>query len=233
MAQTKDGAIRAAASRVWITVDEYNKRVEAGGKWCTGCKSWIPSSQFGKDISRYDGLSARCFSCRRGKRKTDGPGRAERTAMQEKGLAWCRGCKAWASTELIRRGVCREHANQEDRERYASDRRYREKRRQKTYARKRNIDPVSLYIISLFTDYNSDSPECVYCGNIADTWDHVKPVSKGGNSDVRNVLPACSSCNSSKNNRHVLEWIEGKGLNVSTESLETIVWYCYEQGILE
>ena len=48
---------------------------------------------------------------------------------------------------------------------------------------------------------------CFYCGRKTElTFDHVMPVSRGGRHSIGNVLPACGSCNSSKNNRTIMEW---------------------------
>lgn len=56
---------------------------------------------------------------------------------------------------------------------------------------------------------------CVYCGRVADTMDHVVPVSKGGTNDAENLVPACSSCNSSKGVKAVDEWRSRKASNVT------------------
>lgn len=48
---------------------------------------------------------------------------------------------------------------------------------------------------------------CSYCGRrIKLTKDHVIPVSKGGLTVRRNVIPACERCNSSKSNDDMDEW---------------------------
>lgn len=52
---------------------------------------------------------------------------------------------------------------------------------------------------------------CVYCGvSIKDSpsQDHFVPVSKGGPHTASNILPACRSCNSSKNNSQPQEWLD-------------------------
>lgn len=42
---------------------------------------------------------------------------------------------------------------------------------------------------------------CVYClERVADTIDHVIPLSKGGDSSIENLRPACSDCNEKKGN---------------------------------
>lgn len=39
---------------------------------------------------------------------------------------------------------------------------------------------------------------CWMCRKPATTWDHVKPLSKGGSFSLANLRPACKSCNSQK-----------------------------------
>ena len=48
---------------------------------------------------------------------------------------------------------------------------------------------------------------CAYCGEQRKlTFDHVVPLSRGGAHSIGNLLPACLSCNCSKNNRFLVEW---------------------------
>ena len=49
---------------------------------------------------------------------------------------------------------------------------------------------------------------CAYCGVEDDNleMDHVVPVAKGGGHRIGNFVPACRSCNSSKNDRFLSEW---------------------------
>jgi 5-methylcytosine-specific restriction endonuclease McrA len=49
---------------------------------------------------------------------------------------------------------------------------------------------------------------CAYCSiATATTGDHVVPHSKGGRSDERNTVAACRTCNTSKGNRTLREWV--------------------------
>jgi hypothetical protein len=48
---------------------------------------------------------------------------------------------------------------------------------------------------------------CAYCGSRGDLqMDHVIPLSRGGRHAIGNILPACRSCNGSKNARFYVEW---------------------------
>ncbi len=42
---------------------------------------------------------------------------------------------------------------------------------------------------------------CHYCGGRAQGADHVTPKSRGGTDEPSNLVPACTSCNSSKGGR--------------------------------
>lgn len=51
--------------------------------------------------------------------------------------------------------------------------------------------------------------KCVYCGHDDKlTYDHFIPFSKGGSFGQENILPCCSSCNSSKNNKDFKKWYQ-------------------------
>jgi 5-methylcytosine-specific restriction endonuclease McrA len=39
---------------------------------------------------------------------------------------------------------------------------------------------------------------CAYCGEVADTADHVIPRSRGGGDGLDNLVAACRACNASK-----------------------------------
>ncbi|MEU9703098.1 HNH endonuclease signature motif containing protein [Streptomyces sp. NPDC047981] len=48
---------------------------------------------------------------------------------------------------------------------------------------------------------------CVYCGGRSTAIDHVKPVTRGGVGNWENLAPVCTSCNSSKSNKDVLQFL--------------------------
>lgn len=49
---------------------------------------------------------------------------------------------------------------------------------------------------------------CAYCGEYQEVLEqeHFVPVSKGGHFTKNNILPACRTCNASKNGRDYIEW---------------------------
>ncbi len=56
---------------------------------------------------------------------------------------------------------------------------------------------------------------CVYCGNASHTWDHLRPlVTKckptGYVTEIANLVPSCSPCNSSKGASPWKKWMFGK-----------------------
>jgi len=53
---------------------------------------------------------------------------------------------------------------------------------------------------------------CVYCGEASDklTIDHATPIHAGGRHNVRNLVPCCKSCNSSKGTKDLADWLFDK-----------------------
>ena len=51
--------------------------------------------------------------------------------------------------------------------------------------------------------------QCAYCGTTRGrlTADHLIPKSKGGQSDLSNIVPACEACNQSKADHEWREWL--------------------------
>lgn len=48
---------------------------------------------------------------------------------------------------------------------------------------------------------------CSYCGGPGGTVDHVVPLNRGGRHAEGNLVPACKSCNSSKRDKLLIEWL--------------------------
>lgn len=59
--------------------------------------------------------------------------------------------------------------------------------------------------------YLRDGLACVYCGDAIESGvnlslDHIKPHSKGGSNDAKNLVTACDRCNASRGNRNLKAW---------------------------
>lgn len=53
----------------------------------------------------------------------------------------------------------------------------------------------------------STGNQCVYCGRNANTVDHIIPISKGGKNEYDNLVPCCKSCNSSKKDKDLVDFL--------------------------
>lgn len=65
---------------------------------------------------------------------------------------------------------------------------------------------------------NKNKPKCVYCGDKATQWDHLHPIVNdkyptGYITEIYNLIPCCSTCNSSKSGSNWKHWMEGKDKN--------------------
>jgi 5-methylcytosine-specific restriction endonuclease McrA len=58
---------------------------------------------------------------------------------------------------------------------------------------------------------NRDYFTCHYCGQEANTVDHVIPISKGGTDEASNMVAACIKCNSGKRDRMTPTFFESAG----------------------
>lgn len=63
-------------------------------------------------------------------------------------------------------------------------------------------------------DQNVDKLHCVYCKGSANTWDHLTNLVQGRKANghghrIHNLVPCCSTCNSSKGRKSFSDWILG------------------------
>ncbi|MDP2817208.1 MAG: HNH endonuclease [Polaromonas sp.] len=66
--------------------------------------------------------------------------------------------------------------------------------------------------LSFFNQQHGSPLTCVYCGNPASEWDHLRPLIKdkrptGEYTHIRNLVPACGKCNQSKGNNDWKRWM--------------------------
>ena len=219
MANTHEGGKKCAAKMIGVTLDVYLAHFDAGESWCSKGKHWQPIKAFGKDKGRWNGFAHVCRKCRY-VRTTIGPSKIERRTKRLSGLVWCRLCMDWLPIAQMHAGLCRNHTNEIARKRYATDTLYRAERRQHAHSRKRGIMPIPANAQEhILDDFNHT---CAYCAMPATTWDHIVPISKGGQTVPGNVVPACTSCNSSKNNTDLEEWLKKTDRSLKPEVLDRI-----------
>jgi 5-methylcytosine-specific restriction endonuclease McrA len=67
---------------------------------------------------------------------------------------------------------------------------------------------------------------CAYCGCRPEkvTLDHVIPKAKGGTTDRANLVPACSSCNVSKNHCDVWVWYKNQAFYCVKKEAKIKIW---------
>jgi 5-methylcytosine-specific restriction endonuclease McrA len=73
------------------------------------------------------------------------------------------------------------------------------RRRRKALLKSYAIGAITPELLAAKLVYWGD--RCWMCGGEPTTWDHVKPLSKGGAHCLANLRPACASCNSRKRAR--------------------------------
>lgn len=62
---------------------------------------------------------------------------------------------------------------------------------------------------ALLAGWKRQGRQCAYCPALATTVDHVIPLIRGGTNHEGNLVPACRSCNSRKQDRLVIEFRYG------------------------
>lgn len=68
-----------------------------------------------------------------------------------------------------------------------------------------------------------DNERCVYC-NVhcpSGSLDHILPLSKGGTDSIDNLVWSCQSCNSSKHDKTLREWVKGNQIKAVSIDVET------------
>lgn len=75
--------------------------------------------------------------------------------------------------------------------------------------------------------------ECAYCGSKDNlTLDHIVAVSKGGYNFIFNIVPACATCNSSKQATDVVQWYSSKTFYSNDKLIKIHKWYRDKQAEL-
>ena len=153
------------------SLEKWEDVLTAGGKVCKYCGEWKPLKKLCVSVRSIGGHSNICHSCKRERLNAKG---------------------------FVRKYVPRAMTPEQKELRLARIKRHKVKRRS---------------LFSQGTENTLTAKEwrllkemychcCAYCGRsgIRLTQDHIVPVTKGGSHTIDNVVPACGSCNSGKNN---------------------------------
>lgn len=96
-------------------------------------------------------------------------------------------------------------------------------------------------VSSLFKDekskLNSDRC-CVYCGKTRNLQlDHLIPRNKGGKDTGDNLVLACRSCNASKSDTDLIEWLKKQSkfpaLHILRNYMKLVIQYCQENNLID
>lgn len=79
---------------------------------------------------------------------------------------------------------------------------------------------------------------CAYCGSSTRlSIEHIIPRIAGGTDNAENIIFACKNCNSSKNDKDLMEWYESKNifppLSILRRYLKIVYKYCVEHDIMD
>lgn len=66
-------------------------------------------------------------------------------------------------------------------------------------------------------ELDEENIDCVYCGDTATDWDHLRPLVRGKRptgylTDFRNLVPSCGPCNQSKGGQDWQAWMNGPAI---------------------
>jgi 5-methylcytosine-specific restriction endonuclease McrA len=168
-------------------------------KYCARCDQTLPTENFAKNKARYDGLQGMCRSCDRAKRidwEKRNPKKAreriDRYRFSAHGKAKNSETAARRYQQAKLNGTLKPKKINHFLHAQTQLRRRARLAKNGVY----NIIPKDLRRLK-------NSP-CFYCGQKADTLDHIVPVVKGGTHSIGNLVSACRSCNSRKHDRFLV-----------------------------
>lgn len=199
-------------------------KAKEGYKICSMCGRELPATReyYYHDSSTTTGCVPRCLECYglsfgyKGHSVTD---------RNENGEKRCRTCKEWLPESNFYRvnftldgfyGQCKKCSRKDNAKRDKEKMRLYSKRPE-VVKRLRNAwhkrKSLERELPNNFTTKQWDEcceyfdNRCCYCGKKKKLeQDHFIALTKGGGYEINNLVPACGSCNRSKNNRDVFEW---------------------------
>ena len=179
-------------------------------KRCGKCGQTKATSEFYKQRSRKDGLAWHCKDCAREK---------VRQCYERNRKKYVATARRWKHTHRdAYHAIVRRYWEGHPEKERIKDRIKKHRRR----SRLRNL-PHTFTEGDWLVTLEAFAHSCAYCAasDIKLQQDHFVPLSKGGAYVVENIVPACKSCNSSKRDKDVAEWLDNQPL------------YCAIKAILE
>lgn len=192
-------------------------------KRCTGCEKTKPIKQFHKHRSSQDGHQHRCKVCRqtysqseKGKKANEQYEQSENRKKNRKQYDQSEKRKQVQKRyDQSQKGRRKEKQYDQSEKGKQKDERFRKSDKGKQCTRRGNAiyrtrktqaggsySPSQWHELCKFYDFR-----CLKCNKKLPfeklTLDHVKPVSKGGSSDIWNTQPLCKSCNSKKKDKEI------------------------------
>lgn len=219
---------------------EANKRTEqqlkAGSKVCSVCGVEKPMSEFYQRGN--GGFYARCKECEHEAQRKFREENKDHISAQRIGYNKRRKAKIdeynhsyyQANTESVKSRVktwAKDNPNRFKEYRIRAS----QNRRAKKKAIKSDFSKTDWQKCKeFFSDQKGN--RCAYCGRHMDrlTQDHVIPLDAGGSYTKDNIVPACQSCNSSKQNKEMEKWFRSKSF-FSEERLKRIREYLLKQQV--
>ena len=205
-------------------------------KHCSKCFEVLPMNKnyFGKDKRRPLGFRSECNGCRRDYHNEN------RETINAKNREYGRKNREYLRDYYkIYYKENREKVNLKNRMYYKNNAE-RLKKYQKDFVRKnrqryrnynQNYYHKTRSLISTFSPQSWQqcltyfNHQCAYCGSTESLeQEHVIPVSRGGHYTPDNIIPACRSCNASKNNKIMQDWFT-QHENYSVERMANILKY--------
>jgi hypothetical protein len=178
-------------------------------KLCSGCGRSLPLEQFYRRNDTSSGRYSRCKDClsERDRRRAQERYKIERQDPVKRRQN-CSRVRAWETANKERRNqYLREYNKQHPEKKRERQRRWAQSPRGKERLRVKKLRLIAAYELEVLSAEGLDlkwefwGGRCWMCGKKATTWDHVKPLSRGGLHCLANLRPACVSCNSSKRDR--------------------------------
>jgi hypothetical protein len=175
-----------------------NDRIAPSVKCCRTCKEIKPISEFWRKHVTADGFANYCKDCVRSRRGSDPEKCARRTATrirrtseQGKPFRTCGSCMELRPVKMFGPVTVRDGVD-------SICRLCRQVTGLKVRARGVGAPSIPYSTRDLAERARMFGDACWMCGTQWSSWDHVKPLARGGTDCVANLRPSCTRCNSRK-----------------------------------